>query len=115
MVTELFAILQEGRSMKRFLFSVLILTGLTYSYPVYPKPTIGAEKAKPFTRFQPFEWIATGLGKAILIHPKKIAKMLGSAYAQEPSPEDVNEYYKALSQTDNPQLTTITTITTDNR
>jgi len=49
-------------------------------------------------RFRPFEWIATGIGKATMIRPKGITKMLRSAYAREPDSTDVAEYYKALSQ-----------------
>lgn len=49
-------------------------------------------------KFRPFEWIATGLGKAFLIRKVKIRKLLRSAYAAEPDPIDVEEYYKALRQ-----------------
>jgi pimeloyl-ACP methyl ester carboxylesterase len=65
--------------MKRVLLLVLMIFGLIFSDPAYP-----AEK--------------TGIGNATLIKPKKIVKILRSAYACEPSPIDVAGYYKALSQ-----------------
>ena len=49
-------------------------------------------------RFRPFEWIATGLGNAFMIRPEMIKKMLRSAYGQEPSPTDADQYYRAIHQ-----------------
>ncbi len=49
-------------------------------------------------KFRPFEWIASGVGKAVLIRPKKIRDLLLSAYSAEPDSADVAEYYRALSQ-----------------
>jgi 2-hydroxy-6-oxonona-2,4-dienedioate hydrolase len=51
----------------------------------------------PLFRLRSMEWLAITVGKTTLIRPKGIAKMLRSAYAQEPNPVDVEEYYKALS------------------
>jgi 2-hydroxy-6-oxonona-2,4-dienedioate hydrolase len=52
----------------------------------------------PLFRLRSLEWLAIAVGKTTLIRPKGITKMLRSAYAQEPNPADVEEYYKALSE-----------------
>lgn len=49
-------------------------------------------------RFRPFEWIATGLGNAFLIRPKKIRKLLQSSFGSEPDSTEISEYYRAISQ-----------------
>lgn len=56
------------------------------------------KKRRSLLNFKPIAWIAAGLGKAVMVRPKSIKKMLLSAYGQEPEPGDVEEYYKALSQ-----------------
>ncbi len=48
--------------------------------------------------FPPFEWILGGLGKVIFIRPKRIEKLLESAYGQKGSSEDVMAYYTPLKQ-----------------
>ena len=50
----------------------------------------------PILRFQPFQWLFTGIGKVFLVSPKNIRKFLTSAYAAEPDQADIDEYLRAL-------------------
>lgn len=47
--------------------------------------------------FTPIERISAIIGERIIIREKRIAKMLESAFGQEPTQKQVDEYYKALS------------------
>jgi pimeloyl-ACP methyl ester carboxylesterase len=55
------------------------------------------QHSMPIIGFRPFEWMMVGIGKSILIKPKRIAGMLKSAYAQKPPRDDVDEYYYCLA------------------
>jgi pimeloyl-ACP methyl ester carboxylesterase len=48
--------------------------------------------------FPPIEWILGGLGNVLLIRPKRIEKLLESAYGQKGTSEDVLAYYTPLKQ-----------------
>jgi pimeloyl-ACP methyl ester carboxylesterase len=56
------------------------------------------KKQRSLLSFRPFQPIAAGLGRAILVRPAKIRKMLESSYGRQPDAIDVQEYYKALRQ-----------------
>ena len=69
---------------------------------VAPALFVNLEKNNSFgqmiLRFPPFERLFVFIGEKFIITPKRISKMLLSAYGREATEKEVFEYHKALSQ-----------------
>jgi pimeloyl-ACP methyl ester carboxylesterase len=87
-IVQCMAILNPG-SVDRVVFSDPALLGKSGEMPM---------ASMPLMKFQPLQWLFTGIGKVFLIREKNIRKFLTSAYSAEPDSADVAEYYRALKQ-----------------